>query len=138
MMGPISFHPRLHGGTASSAMLITSTSLSSPPTRGNLIEIDEALATVPFIPAYTGEPRVCAPSDLSWPFHPRLHGGTSSPTRRRVRPRLSSPPTRGNRFDTPTAIIDLPFIPAYTGEPIVHLGTQGAPAFHPRLHGGTE
>ena len=113
------FHPRIHGETSLEASAAVYQHLSSPHTRGNRGEGKPSVISWAFIPAYTGKPprrdRRPAPDT----FHPRIHGETLSRPRRLRLPALSSPHTRGNPGSPGGACGVLPFIPAYTGKPIV-------------------
>ena len=135
----MSFHPRIHGATnpadfaAATAFpfipaytgqpsllhLFPCVILSSPHTRGNHRRQGGFTMRTPFIPAYTGQPIMVWMARRFMPFHPRIHGATALPRNLDGRVFLSSPHTRGNLVAQCVASDFVPFIPAYTGQPLL-------------------
>ena len=77
-------YPRMHGGTA---MHQTSPKLSwglSPYARGNLVVPFRYFSEQGPIPVCTGEPTTARAARTALRAYPRMHGGTASPTARRL------------------------------------------------------
>ena len=130
-------YPRPRGGTSRTAHNAIASIGLSPPTRGNLNQLEDIDLTVGSIPAHAGEPRLVHARWTRSAVYPRPRGGTSANV---VAPPASeglSPPTRGNRPDSRRRLRLLRSIPAHAGEPAKQSPRSTASWVYPRPRGGT-
>ena len=130
-------YPRPRGGTRVSSDIRFPFHGLSPPTRGNLRCGGGRDERVGSIPAHAGEPRGGVNKNALDMVYPRPRGGTAA--RRLAVRQLNglSPPTRGNRRDSPSSPLTPGSIPAHAGEPCRAQGVNGRRAVYPRPRGGT-
>ncbi len=110
-------HPRVRGGTTTTRPMTTRATGASPRARGNLGRRRFHECPVGCIPACAGEPRSPRPWSCRYGVHPRVRGGTPTPT---------PGPGKPSRC-----------IPACAGEPRAGKAWGGEGGVHPRVRGGT-
>ena len=134
---PLSVYPRPRGGTSRCLRGWRYWSGLSPPTRGNLVDLDPESRPVGSIPAHAGEPPISRSSLSPYGVYPRPRGGTTREVAMRLSRRGLSPPTRGNRPKPCVRRLPMRSIPAHAGEPCGTRPTHTDRAVYPRPRGGT-
>ena len=110
-------YPRVCGGTLGRPIRLSTGAGLSPRMRGNRPCAPRHSYRSRSIPAYAGEPAMCAEAFIPVKVYPRVCGGTRlADMQDAVRYGLS-PRMRGNQCDPPAARGRRRSIPAYAGEP---------------------
>ena len=130
-------YPRVCGGTANPAILISAAAGLSPRVRGNPLPRCHKPRSPGPIPACAGEPFDGAHEGCVSRAYPRVCGGTQDSRINGLGCSGLSPRVRGNRHQVASATGRVGPIPACAGEPKLarsHTQTAGA---YPRVCGGT-
>ncbi|MDQ1294277.1 MAG: hypothetical protein QG608_2160 [Actinomycetota bacterium] len=107
--------PRPRGGGPAPRQTVISSGTSSPPTRGWSGNTGPGPPRRPVVPAHAGVVRSVSTPAQTPASRPRPRGGGPSSTAPAVRPRRSSPPTRGWSARRLEPVADQLVVPAHAG-----------------------
>ena len=108
-------HPRIRGERKTTFIASTSTTGSSPHTRGTQGKLDFLRRLFRFIPAYAGNAPEARHRGSSRPVHPRIRGERTLDQLQEKQNDGSSPHTRGTQLRDGPGPRGQRFIPAYAG-----------------------
>ena len=128
-------HPRIRGEHKCASSCPTTTSGSSPHTRGARHHHEHRVSALGIIPAYAGSTSGQRSEDGSPPDHPRIRGEHLILVPHGYLPRGSSPHTRGARQRPAHAGDDHGIIPAYAGSTFLSHPFSVSSTDHPRIRG---
>ena len=128
-------HPRVHGELCRRRHSATTSTGSSPRTRGTPSREGIGFRPGRFIPAYTGNSRTTRRRTCTGSVHPRVHGELIGIILLKLFLFGSSPRTRGTLRKAKADYLDDRFIPAYTGNSRCPLLRSTCYSVHPRVHG---
>ena len=116
--GQLGVYPRVCGGTARAGLRRRYVAGLSPRMRGNPSRRIDTIISPRSIPAYAGEPALCAAPIANYPVYPRVCGGTIQQPDNAEGVNGLSPRMRGNPGRPGRAGRPFRSIPAYAGEPL--------------------
>ncbi len=128
-------HPRPRGEHKAAERGTTSTSGSSPPTRGTPGAGIRRQSGSRFIPAHAGNTREILYRQDAPAVHPRPRGEHINANDFQITIDGSSPPTRGTPHAHQVHVLGLRFIPAHAGNTQLAMPCGFPPAVHPRPRG---
>ena len=130
-------YPRVCGGTVEEYAGHSAVGGLSPRVRGNRWGCGGSMLPARSIPACAGEPIRLNWSGGRWGVYPRVCGGTTRSSAKRMRTPGLSPRVRGNRELWPAGVVNAGSIPACAGEPLESGDVLLLVQVYPRVCGGT-